>query len=160
MESIDKSEAKAVIAEYGLKNFEVNVLDIVRTFIDEIFAVKRHVLEGSINNKARHLYDIVRLYNREEVMSFVADKDGFKKLIQLVKATDEEYLNGKRSCEYYHPQEKFNYALWANKLNDKELRKRYERLHEELLYTNEKQNFDDVLNVMEQIGHAFEAVGE
>lgn len=32
--------------------------------------------------------------------------------------------------------------------------------HEELLYTNKKQNFDDVLNVMEQIGHAFEAVGE
>lgn len=160
LESIDKSEAKAAIAEYGLKDFEVNVLDIVRTFIDKIFAVKRHVLEGSINNKARHLYDIVCLYNREEIVSFVAEKDGFKKLIQLVKATDKEYLNGKRSCEYYHPQEKFNYALWVNKLNDKELRKRYERLHEELLYTNEKQNFDDVLNVMEQIGHAFEAVGE
>ena len=100
------------------------------------------------------------LYNREEIVSFVAEKDGFKKLIQLVKATDKEYLNGKRSCEYYHPQENFNYAVWANNLNDKELRKRYERLHEELLYTNEKQNFDDVLNVMEQIGHAFEAVGE
>ena len=78
LESIDKSEAKAVIAEYGLKNFEVNVLDIVRTFIDKIFAVKRHVLEGSINNKARHLYDIVRLYNREEIVSFVAVKDEFK----------------------------------------------------------------------------------
>lgn len=160
LESLDNAEAKAVVAEYELAEFKINVLDIVRTFIDKVFAVKRHVLEGTINNKARHLYDIVRLWKRMEVQAFITDAAKFKELVQIVKTTDSEYLDGKRLCLYYHPNEKFNYNNWHDKLNNAELKKRYERLHKDLLYTDEKQKFDDVLIVMEQIAERFNAIGE
>lgn len=160
LESLENAEAKEVIKEYKLNEFKINVLDIVRTFIDKIFAVKRHVLEGTINNKARHLYDIVRLWKRMEVQAFVNDTEKFKELVQIVKTTDSEYLNGKRLCLYYHPNEEFNYKDWQNKLNNAELKRRYERLHKDLLYTDEKQNFDDVLIVMEEIAERFNTIGE
>ena len=160
LESLDNAEAKAVVAEYELAEFKINVLDIVRTFIDKVSAVKRHVLEGTINNKARHLYDIVRLWKRMEVQAFITDAAKFKELVQIVKTTDSEYLDGKRLCLYYHPNEKFNYNNWHDKLNNAELKKRYERLHKDLLYTDEKQKFNAVLIVMEQIAERFNAIGE
>ena len=160
LESLNTDEARNVIESYEVKGFKVNVLDIVRTFIDKVFAVKRHVLEGTVNNKARHLYDIVRLWKHEEVQRFCADKIEFKKLVRLVKATDGEYLSGKRQCRYYHPQENFKYEEWTDKLNNAELIKRYERLHEELLYTDKKQRFDDVLMAMQQIAQRFNDVVE
>lgn len=34
------------------------------------------------------------------------------------------------------------------------------RLHEDLLYTNEKQNFDDVLSTFKRISEIFAEIGE
>ena len=55
LEKIGRTED---INEFGLVPIELNVLNIERTFIDKVMAVKRHSICGSIINKARHIYDV------------------------------------------------------------------------------------------------------
>lgn len=151
---------KEYIEKYNLNSFEVNTLNIERTFMDKIFAIKRHSLEGGIESKARHIYDVFKLWNHKEIKDFVADKNRFKQLSQLIKSTDAEYLSGKRECNVYIPNGNFDYELWRSNLDNQILRENYERLHKELLYTDEKQKLSEALNVLEEIGNLFVESGE
>lgn len=148
------------IKNYNLAEFAINTLNIERTFMDKVFAIKRHSLEGSIESKARHIYDVVKLWEHKDIKSFVENVERFKEITQLIKNTDAEYLSGKRECSAYVPQSSFGYAEWKEKLNNAGLKENYERLHEELLYTDKKQYFKDALVVLEEIGTIFENCGE
>lgn len=151
---------KEYIEKYNLNSFEVNTLNIERTFMDKVFAIKRHALEGSIESKARHIYDVFKLWNHKKIKDFVDDEDRFRQLSKLIKLTDAEYLSGKRECNSYIPNSDFGYAMWKSKLDNQILRENYERLHEALLYTDEKQKFGEALSVLEEIGNLFVESGE
>lgn len=160
LETVDKEIGENYILQYDLIEFDVNVLNIERTFMDKVFAIKRHTLEGSIVSKARHLYDVVQLWQSEHIQSLILDKAELLKLIQLIKTTDAEYLSGKRECRYYDPQEPFGYKNWQSSLNIAKLKDSYEKLHLDLLYTDDVQKFEDALEVMEKIGILFDEIGE
>ncbi len=153
-------DGKVYIEKYGLEQFEINTLNIERTFMDKVFAIKRHSLEGSIQSKARHIYDVVKLWNDENIKAFVADENRFKQISNLIKTTDAEYLSGKRECNIYVPDSNFNFVDWKHKLDNRILKDNYERLHEELLYTNEKQQYSVALRVLNEIGRVFSKCGE
>lgn len=40
------------------------------------------------------------------------------------------------------------------------IQRRYETLHEDLLYTDQKQNFEDAVNTFEEINRIFAAIDE
>ena len=48
---------------------------------------------------------------------------------------------------------------WRKYFND-EIRRRYETLHEDLLYTSEKQNFEDAIQTFEEINQFFSEIDE
>ena len=149
-----------VISEYELKEFPVNVLDIRRTFIDKLLAIKRHVVCGTINNKVRHIYDVKKLMEQEEIQSFLQDLSEVKGIVRLTKETDIVYLEKRTIPEGYDPTAKFDFDLWREALTNREIETRYERLHEDLLYTNEKQKFSEALAVFEQISTMFINIDE
>lgn len=160
LEKIKEETSANILRELELETFYVNTLNIERTFMDKVFAIKRHTLEGNIKNKARHLYDVKKLWEHEEVKRFLDQSERVKALVQLIKKTDAIYLTGKRECSRYRPKENFDYNLWKDELAIKELRKSYEFLHKELLYTDEKQKFEDALAVMEQVADIFIKIKE
>lgn len=147
------------IEKFNLTSVTLNVLNIERTFIDKIMSVKRHAICGNLENKVRHIYDVVRLYKLREIQDFLENKEELKKLVNLTKQTDSYYLDKRGIPQEYNPIGKYDFNTWENKLNPR-IRLRYESLHKDLLYTDEKQNFNDALTTFREINNIFKEINE
>lgn len=158
LEYIGNTEA---IRDYGLKEVSIQVLHISRTFIDKLFAIKRHTLGGTIKNKIRHIYDVTKIYNLDEIQEFLSNKPQLKQIISLTKATDTYYLEKRcKSTGNYNSLESYNFEQWKELLHTDELKNSYESLHIDLLYTNDKQLYERALNTLEVIGQLFIEIDE
>ena len=147
-----------VIERYILVPVTVNVLNIERTFLDKVMAVKRHCVCGTIPEKARHIYDVTRLFKMPDILSFLNDKGELKRLVTLTKNTDSLYLEKRKIMKNYNPNERFCFESWRPEfLRAREV---YEHLHDDLLYTDEKQDFDEAIKTFEQIDGIFGIIGE
>lgn len=147
------------VRRFELNTVELNVLNIERTFIDKIMAVKRHAYCGTLNEKVRHIYDVVRLYNMPEIKAFLEDKDELKRLVQLTKETDSFYLERRNTPKDYSPLGPYDFDAWKDKF-DSTARSNYEQLHKNLLYTDQKQSFDEAIKVFEKINDLAKEIGE
>lgn len=147
------------IEKYELRSVTLNVLNIERTFVDKLMSVKRHAICGTIDKKVRHIYDVARLFSLPEIQAFLNDKNELKRLIVLTKQTDSFYLEKRNINREYNPNGAYDFDSWKHYLT-KQVRTTYENLHNELLYTDEKQNFDEALNVFAEISDVFKSIGE
>lgn len=145
--------------EYGLAPVSVNTLNIERTFIDKVMSVKRHAICGTLNRKVRHIYDVTRLFQMDEIRYFLEDKAQLKRLIRLTKEADSFYLGRRNTPVDYDPTGLYDFSSWKQYF-DVGIRTTYEHLHENLLYTNEKQNFDTAIETFEQIDQILASIGE
>jgi len=147
------------VKEYHLTEVELNVLDIKRTFVDKVFSVKRHALCGTLPNKVRHIYDVVKLYPLEEIQSFLSNVSQLKEIVTLTKSTDLEYLQKRNIPKTYNPIEVYGFDTWKERFNI-EIKGRYEKLHEDLLYTDEKQEFSLAIETFSSINQILKKIGE
>lgn len=148
-----------VAREYSLESFHLNVLDITRTFIDKVMAVKRHAITGTLSQKARHLYDIVKLYNMSDIQALLKDEETLKSIVRLTKETDKQYLEKRPLPKSYNPLEPYQFPSWEHHL-DKAVKNNYEALHQSLLYTNKKQDFKEIVNVLQAINECLLKIDE
>ena len=147
-----------VLSEYELKPVTINVLSIERTFVDKILSVKRHAICGTIAEKARHIYDVTRLLQLPEIEGFLQNRKELKRLIGLTKQTDSEYLEKRIIPKEYDPTGVYDFSTWKEEFT--KAKDVYEKLHEDLLYTDEKQRFDDAVKAFEQINYILTEIGE
>ena len=147
------------IDKYGLQAVTLNVLNIERTFVDKLMSVKRHAICGNIEAKVRHIYDVARLFSLPEIKAFLDDQDELKRLIRLTKDTDSYYLEKRSISQEYDPTGTYDFDAWKHHLTDR-VRSIYESLHKELLYTDEKQNFDDALSAFSEINEILKNINE
>jgi predicted nucleotidyltransferase component of viral defense system len=147
------------IEEFGLEQVVLNVLDISRTFMDKVMAVKRHAIVGTINTKVRHIYDVKRLFERKEIKTFLTNEKLFKQTVQDVKKTDSHYLGARGVSQNYDPFESYSFEKWESRF-DKAIRRQYEELHLNLLYTKTKQSFDEAITVFREISRLLTKIGE
>lgn len=148
-----------LIDEYELQEVTVNTLRIERTFLDKVFSVKRHAICNSLGKKVRHIYDVARLFPMGEIQEFLLNKEELKTLIQKTKETDSYYLNISGINEEYNPAGAYSFESWRQYFN-KDIRTRYESLHEDLLYTNQKQDFDIAIDTFQNISKLFAELEE
>lgn len=146
-------------AEYGLVPVELNVLNIERTFLDKIMAVKRHAICGTLSGKVRHIYDVTRLYALPENQAFLKNKEELKRLLKLTKETDSVYLEKRSTQDNYNPTGAYDFPAWRKCFNE-DICALYEHLHENLLYTDEKQDFKIAIQTFESISTLFAEIGE
>ena len=59
----------------------------------------------------------------------------------------------------YNSLEKYNFNLWKKNLTE-DVKRRYESLHENLVYGNEKQDFEEAIETFKFIGDLFEDIDE
>lgn len=141
-----------VILEFELEEVEINVLNIERTFIDKIFAVKRHAVCGSLTGKVRHIYDVTKLFEMQEIQSFLTDKKALKEIVSKTKNTDSYYLEKRMINQKYDATGLFDFDSWKVNFNER-VKIPYELLHETLLYHSKKQNFSEAIEVFEKINN-------
>ena len=147
------------ITRFELSSVEINTLNIERTFIDKIMSVKRHAICGTLDRKVRHIYDVVRLFQMPEIQSFLAETEELKRLVRLTKDTDSFYIGRRNISAEYDPAGPYNFPAWQNHF-DYSIRSTYETLHQTLLYTDEKQNFDVALTTFQKISELLSAIDE
>jgi len=90
-EFLIEEEAGEVITQYGLKPFEVSVLNLERTFCEKISAIARASYAGDaeLQRKIRHFYDIHLLLGKPELQRFLESSD-FDDMMKIVKADDTD----------------------------------------------------------------------
>ena len=158
-EYLEEVGNNGAIDEFGLRAVTINTLDIKRTFLDKVMAVKRHALCGTLNHKVRHIYDVVRLYHMPEIQKFLCDEQELKRILQLTKQTDSHYLQKRNIPQNYNPLEVYSFESWKDKF-DSTIKSIYEDLHNELLYTNVQQDFSLAISCFEDINKVFIKIGE
>lgn len=145
-----------VIEELKLKEITLYVLDISRTFIDKVFAVKKIALANQLIQKTRHIYDVVKLYYNNEIQQLLIDVNRLKAIISLTKEAEMLYKNYNNN---YHPFEKYNFEGWKHHLNNR-IKSEYENLHNVLLYEKTKQDFDDAIKIFSIINEVLNNINE
>lgn len=147
------------IERFELSSVTLNVLNIERTFVDKLMSVKRHAICGTLGNKVRHIYDVNKLYSLPVIQDFLSNKEELKRLIIITKETDSFYLTKRNISQAYNPKGAYAFDDWKIYFT-KEIKDTYENLHKNLLYTDEKQNFEDAIHSFEEINELLKAIGE
>ena len=158
-EYLDAKGMHNVVEEFDLQEVNVNTLDITRTFLDKVMSVKRHSICGTLPGKVRHIYDVTVLLDRSDIQKFLKDTEHLKQLLSLTKETDSLYLQKRNISEEYDPMRAYAFENWKQYFND-EIRNRYETLHEDLLYTSDRQSFKKAIQAFEFISQLFASIGE
>lgn len=158
-EYLDAKGMHNVVEKFDLQEVNVNTLDITRTFLDKVMSVKRHAICGTLPGKVRHIYDVTVLLDRSDIQKFLKDTEHLKQLLSLTKETDSLYLQKRNISEEYDPMRAYAFENWKQYFND-EIRNRYETLHEDLLYTSDRQSFKKAIQAFEFISQLFASIGE
>ena len=77
-----KKQIQSIVAEYAkekgqdsladdLRNFEIELQDLGRTFVEKLFAIHAAYTKDLANNRMRHYYDLSRLCGLPEIQSYV-----------------------------------------------------------------------------------------
>lgn len=157
LESIGRND---LVEKYGLEPVTLYVLNVERTFLDKVMAVKRHAICGTLSKKVRHIYDVARLYTIPDVQEFLKDETALKDIVAKTKETDSFYL-GKRNIPHdYDPKGPYDFVSWKGKICNPEIRKQYENLGDGLIFGEEMPNLDSVITVFEEIDRIFADIGE
>lgn len=158
-EYLEENNMGDVVAEFDLQAVCVNTLDITRTFLDKVMSVKRHAICGTLPRKVRHIYDVTVLFDRDDIQEFLNDSGQLKHLLRLTKETDSHYLQKRNISEEYNPVGPYSFESWNQYFNN-EIRSRYETLHEDLLYSSERQDFGKAIQTFQALSQIFAAIDE
>ena len=99
------------------------------------------------------------LYDMPEIQHLLQNKKELKRLLSLTKDTDSEYLKKRITAKEYNPKGAFDFNIWK-KYFDRNIKKRYEELHKDLLYTDEKQDFSKAIDIFGKLNGIFTEIGE
>ncbi len=157
LESIGKDN---LVKKYELEPVTLLVLNVERTFLDKVMSVKRHALCGTLIKKVRHIYDVVRLYQLQEVKDFLENKEGLKDILVKTKETDSFYLRKRDIPQDYNPKGPYDFDSWKERMTAPEIKKQYEKLSDELLYSHEKLNMELAVKTFDEINKLFVDIGE
>lgn len=147
------------VNKYELKPFYLNVLDIERTFIDKIMAIKRHAICNTLNRKVRHIYDVCAMYKTKEIQSLFNNVNLLKSIVRKTKETDSFYLTKRKISTKYNPNESYNFDSWKKYL-DNSVKSNYKSLKDIILDENIGLNFVNALKVLEEISNRLKEIDE
>jgi len=143
LRKINKEE---FIKKYELEPFIIETLSIKRTFVEKIFAILDYTFEESpeieLGNKIRHLYDVYKLNQKEDIREFLNSEDFFSMASKVVVQND---FFRKRKDTIYSNSFLYNDFERINKI--KEI---YEKKFRNMVF-GELPDFDEMKNSFKDI---------
>ena len=80
-------------------------------------------------------------------------------MLEITKQTDSFYLEKRNMPVEYTPLGAYDFLVWRGTFNNS-ARERYEKLHETLLYTDKKQDFELAISTFDKLNQIFASIGE
>lgn len=134
-EMMKENNQEELINQYNLNPFEVLVLSLERTLCEKIMSLMRFSFTEDpitdLNNKIRHIYDIHKLLEKEEINAFFQSNE-FDKLLLIVANDDVISFKNNNGWLDNHPATAMIYADIENTWN--QLRTTYNTIFNELVY--------------------------
>ena len=134
-EMMKANNQEALIKEYKLNPFEVQVLNLERTLCEKIMSLMRFSFTNDpitdLNNKIRHVYDIDKLLDNKEVNTFF-NSPRLDKLLLIVANDDVISFKNNNSWLDNHPATAMIYADIENTWS--QMRNTYNTTFKELVY--------------------------
>ena len=94
-----------------------------------------------------------------EIQNFLGEKEELKRLVRLTKDIDSFYIGRRNISAEYDPTGAYDFPAWQHHF-DADIRSTYESLHQTLLYTDEKQSFDDAMVTFHRINAILDEIDE
>lgn len=139
---------EAVVDEFKLNKFELNVLAIERTVVEKIVSLVRMSYEEGLKElliKTRHFYDLYMTYPLVE--KFYGDSVTFSEMTALVKEAELE----SRFKDMYPYDAKWKDAPLFSILDDSRIEQAYrDNFGQEFVY-GDLPEFEDVVDAIQQI---------
>ena len=134
-EMMKENNQEELINQYNLNPFEVLVLSLERTLCEKIMSLMRFSFTEDpitdLNNKIRHIYDIHKLLEKEEINAFFQSNE-FDKLLLIVANDDVISFKNNNGWLDNHPATAMIYSDIENTWN--QLRTTYNTTFNELVY--------------------------
>ena len=126
-----------IIEEYSLDSFLVNSQDIVRTFIDKVYAICDYYLEGKSSEYGRHIYDIHKLYVE------IGEPSKYIELIQDIREERKNNIKSISIIDNHNISELLDEIIkedfYKKDFNSNTINLLYETIsYEEVIYTLQK----------------------
>jgi hypothetical protein len=110
---MEKANQEIIAEQYGLKPFEVLVLDPRRTFCEKIMSLIRFSYTDNpisdLGFKVRHPYDLHKLLEIEEINTFFHSKDFDTMLLKVANDDVKSYKNNNTWLQF-HPSKALIFA--------------------------------------------------
>ena len=87
------NERKILKEQFGISNFDINIIKLERMFIDKVFAAEFYYIRNMYKDTSKHLYDITILAQTKEIKELLQNKDELEKLISY-KRQEESIRKG------------------------------------------------------------------
>jgi predicted nucleotidyltransferase component of viral defense system len=158
-EYLEFKKDNQLIKRYQLLPIEIWTLDISRTFIDKIMAIKRHAFSGTLPYKVRHIYDVVQLWKHPEIRNFINHQTALKETVKETKENDYVYFEKRNLKSQYDLKGPFDFESWKD-LIDGPSNQNYQNLHKDLLFTNQKQKIEEAFIVLNEISRLLKSIKE
>lgn len=140
-----------IAEEYSLLPFELNVLDIRRTFCEKIMSLVRFSYSenpiADLKMKIRHTYDLHLLLKSKEIKSFI-NSESFKEMLNNVANDDVKSFKNNNDWLKHHPKDALFFSDLVNVWE--RLSSTYQNEFSELVY-GELPDKDNVLNSLKKI---------
>ena len=89
----NENERKILKEQFGISNFDINIIKLERMFIDKVFAAEFYYIRNMYKDTSKHLYDITILAQTKEIKELLRNKEELKQLISY-KRQEESIRKG------------------------------------------------------------------
>lgn len=126
-----------------LREFEVEMLDVKRTFVEKLFTIHSAYEQDHAANKTRHYYDLSRLCGLPEIREFVGT-DEYREIVKSVRQYSQENFPDARTPK----EDSFSNspALSPDPEGQATLKRNYER--EKHLFFAKPPTIDEILGAI------------
>lgn len=155
---MNKTGQSALVEEYNLLPFQVQVLSKERTLCEKIMSLVRFSFTENpivdLNNKIRHIYDIYKLLAEPEITEFF-NSDRFESMLLTVANDDVQSFKNNNDWLANHPATALIFSDTTNTWS--QLRNTYFSTFNELVY-GELPTEEEILNTLSQVSERLKSI--
>lgn len=157
-EMMEATGQSALIGEYSLQPFQVNILSKERTLCEKVMSLVRFSFTpnpiADLSNKVRHIYDIHKLLSMDEVRTFF-NSDDFESMLSKVAADDVISFKNNNEWLANHPSTAIIFSDTENTWN--QIKNTYFTTFADLVY-GELPTEIQVLNSLNEVAERLKSV--